>query len=576
MSGEDWIAQARAQGLAPAEDGERERPWPVVLLTALGAWLAVPPFIALFWMLFGQAWDKGLMPYVEGGGLMALAVVLLRGRATPLFLEQAAMPLLLTGGVCLGFGLERDLPHAAAALAGLAIGTALIALLRQGWLRVLLGVGMAALSACLVHLALKDVLPGTWYRAPGRAALVQGEVLLAIGWAAWVAQECAGRSARRAALAAALEPVLRGWWIAVLALLALAAGRSFVMLGAAGGGGVGGLIVDGPTETLSAGHLWAGWVARGLSAGVTLAAAAWIWRRWRPAGAARLLPPVLVLAGLAALMPPLGGLLLVLALMVTTRRWRLAVLAGVAAVWAIGALYYEWSLPLAHKSVALVVAGAALAVWVRWLSWHPEPEAASGVTPDRPSHVDQVDQPDSSVASAHPVRGGRGAAAWLGVAAVLVLAVVNVGIAGRERLIAEGRTVFVKLAPVDPRSMMQGDYMRLDYDLPIVRATRWMSRVGANNDGPLWGSRLRIAVTLDARGVVVATRLLDEGQAPPAGTQVLQLTPKDGGWTLVSDAWFFREGEAQRWQPAKYGEFRVTPDGKGLLVGVVGEDLKPL
>ena len=71
-------------------------------------------------------------------------------------------------------------------------------------------------------------------------------------------------------------------------------------------------------------------------------------------------------------------------------------------------------------------------------------------------------------------------------------------------------------------------------------------------------------------------RLYDVVQALPAGAQLLELAPKGGQWTFVSDAWFFKEGDAARWQPAKYGEFRVTPEGKGLLVRVVGEDLKPL
>ena len=31
-----------------------------------------------------------------------------------------------------------------------------------------------------------------------------------------------------------------------------------------------------------------------------------------------------------------------------------------------------------------------------------------------------------------------------------------------------------------------------------------------------------------------------------------------------------------RWAAARYGEFRLTPDGRALLVHLVGEDLKPL
>ena len=54
------------------------------------------------------------------------------------------------------------------------------------------------------------------------------------------------------------------------------------------------------------------------------------------------------------------------------------------------------------------------------------------------------------------------------------------------------------------------------------------------------------------------------------------MTPKGGRWTLVTDAWFFREGDGERWQKARYGEFRVAPDGRALLVGMADAELKPI
>ena len=47
-----------------------------------------------------------------------------------------------------------------------------------------------------------------------------------------------------------------------------------------------------------------------------------------------------------------------------------------------------------------------------------------------------------------------------------MLPVANVGIWQKEQLIAHGQPVFVELAPVDPRSLMQGDYMRLEFRVP--------------------------------------------------------------------------------------------------------------
>ena len=59
------------------------------------------------------------------------------------------------------------------------------------------------------------------------------------------------------------------------------------------------------------------------------------------------------------------------------------------------------------------------------------------------------------------------AAATLGI-----LAIVNAQIAIKEGIIEDGRIVLLRLAPRDPRSLMQGDYMALRYAMadPVARA----------------------------------------------------------------------------------------------------------
>src|SRR5260370_21297786 len=48
---------------------------------------------------------------------------------------------------------------------------------------------------------------------------------------------------------------------------------------------------------------------------------------------------------------------------------------------------------------------------------------------------------------------------------VLLLVAVNWSIYTRERLLVDGRVVLLELAPVDPRSLMQGDYMALRFQV---------------------------------------------------------------------------------------------------------------
>jgi uncharacterized membrane-anchored protein len=152
--------------------------------------------------------------------------------------------------------------------------------------------------------------------------------------------------------------------------------------------------------------------------------------------------------------------------------------------------------------------------------------------------------------------------------ALLILLVANAAIWQKERLIASGQPVFVALAPADPRSLMQGDYMRLNFALP--------EDVGA----PLlsWdeASRPQLSARLDGRRVVTQLRMR-ETTAPLADDEILlELTPKDGRWILVTDAWFFKEGEAARFAKARFGEFRVQADGRALLVGLADQNLQPI
>lgn len=54
---------------------------------------------------------------------------------------------------------------------------------------------------------------------------------------------------------------------------------------------------------------------------------------------------------------------------------------------------------------------------------------------------------------------GSGLRGMLGVlAGIAILALVNASILDKEKLLSEGQVVYLELAPVDPRSLMQGDY----------------------------------------------------------------------------------------------------------------------
>jgi hypothetical protein len=75
------VHAAIADGLLPpgtARPVEDSRPWPVLLLIALGAWLAALPLIGVVGMLLGDMVQRGAGPYVIGPLVLAGAVVVLR------------------------------------------------------------------------------------------------------------------------------------------------------------------------------------------------------------------------------------------------------------------------------------------------------------------------------------------------------------------------------------------------------------------------------------------------------------------------------------------------------------------
>ena len=109
--------------------------------------------------------------------------------------------------------------------------------------------------------------------------------------------------------------------------------------------------------------------------------------------------------------------------------------------------------------------------------------------------------------------------------------------------------------------------MRLNFRIP--------SGVEAQINGLLTDERRCVVGRRDGRGVLDIQRL-DDGSSLVADEVRVELTPKGGRWMVVSDAWYFREGEAERWAPAKYAEFRVDKAGRALLVGLRSASLEPL
>ena len=133
---------------------------------------------------------------------------------------------------------------------------------------------------------------------------------------------------------------------------------------------------------------------------------------------------------------------------------------------------------------------------------------------------------------------------------VLVFGFINWQIAAKERLRTSGDSILLELAPVDPRSLMQGDYMALNF--AIAR------QLPSEKDG--------VAVLrLDEKGVGRFVHL-DSGSGLAPGEVRLKYRIRQGSPWIGTNGFFFHEGDAQRYAAAKFGVFKTNTAGDAMLV----------
>ena len=199
------------------------------------------------------------------------------------------------------------------------------------------------------------------------------------------------------------------------------------------------------------------------------------------------------------------------------------------------------------------------------------------------------------------MKHARNALLWGGLLVALV--VINYGIAGREKILRDGRVLLLELAPVDPRSLMQGDYMTLSFDAATDIRERDNAACKTHREARARGASSGTAAALtcmpegagldmpmprvyengyavfavDNAGIGRFSRVQD-APTPVSAGEIAVLYRQRDAWDvrIASNAWFFPEGQAERYAPARYGELHVGKDGTALLTGLRDEHRKPL
>lgn len=140
---------------------------------------------------------------------------------------------------------------------------------------------------------------------------------------------------------------------------------------------------------------------------------------------------------------------------------------------------------------------------------------------------------------------------------IAVLAYFNYSVAQKENLLSAGDLILLELAPVDPRSLMQGDYMRLDYAISQRVNTDSITKRGY------------CVVKLDSNGVGQRQRLQSELLPTDPLEYAIKYNAKQYlGISIGAESYFFQEGTATKYEKAKYGGIRIDDQGNSLLVGL--------
>lgn len=161
------------------------------------------------------------------------------------------------------------------------------------------------------------------------------------------------------------------------------------------------------------------------------------------------------------------------------------------------------------------------------------------------------------------------------VAALGVLLLVNWSIWEKEKHLAEGEVVYLRLAPLDPRSLMQGDYMALRFQLGNnIRGA--LPRTDDNSAEYLQASDGQVVVTLDENRVATFKRLHSRKSPLTANELALAYRVRNNQVKFATNAFFFQEGQAALFESARYGQFRVNEKGEPLLVALYSASLEKL
>jgi uncharacterized membrane-anchored protein len=148
----------------------------------------------------------------------------------------------------------------------------------------------------------------------------------------------------------------------------------------------------------------------------------------------------------------------------------------------------------------------------------------------------------------------------------------------RETQLARGIDALLPLAPRDPRALMTGDYMALEYEVNthIARALReWRHSARPSPRRAV----LRLVPPREREGKIPGLLVyarLDDGSPLEYDEVFLAFTTWNSRVVSAAPAFYFQEGHADAYEQARYGRLRLDPSGVSLLIALCDEAGQPV
>ncbi|HLV31527.1 MAG TPA: GDYXXLXY domain-containing protein [Chitinispirillaceae bacterium] len=150
------------------------------------------------------------------------------------------------------------------------------------------------------------------------------------------------------------------------------------------------------------------------------------------------------------------------------------------------------------------------------------------------------------------------------ISVLFVFIAVGTSVKNREDLLDSGEVFLFRLAPVDPRSILQGDYMTLNY------------RITSGTHAKNIPSRGYIVFQADSLNIADRIRFQEKPEPLNSNERIIKYYAHKRNISIGSESFFFQEGDADLYAKARFGGIKVAKNGTSILFGLFDANCKKI